>query len=176
MKNNKGFTLIEILAVIIILGIIMIIAIPSISRHIEETRKESYVTTIKNTVKSSGSIISNIDKSIINRETTYYVPIICIKTENGTPKSPYDDFDKAYIVAGWDGSSFSIYFYGRDKSGVGVSSLKKIDELTTNDIEKDISNESIMLNKRIGNTKSILILDEKDCKTINEVKTEEVSH
>ena len=42
MKNRKGFTLIEILAVIIIIGIIAIIAIPSISKYLNSSKDSTY--------------------------------------------------------------------------------------------------------------------------------------
>lgn len=41
-KNNKGFTLVELLAVIIILALIMVIAIPSILDTMNQARKESF--------------------------------------------------------------------------------------------------------------------------------------
>ena len=60
--NNKGFTLIEIIAVVIIIAILLIIAIPSVSRYIEESKQKAYVTTIKDTLVSAGSNLSSIDK------------------------------------------------------------------------------------------------------------------
>ncbi len=41
MKKNKGFTLVELLAVIVILAIIALIATPAILRVIEDSRKKS---------------------------------------------------------------------------------------------------------------------------------------
>ena len=169
MKNEKGFTLIEIMAVIIIIGILLLIAVPSVSKYIEESRQKAYVTTIKDTLASAGSNLSKIDKKIINKETTYYIPIKCIETENGIPKSPYDDFDNAYIVAGWENNGYGLYFYGRDKSGVGTKSLKKISDYDIDDIEKNIKREDISLDKTIGNTKKRMLLDDTDCSTVSDI-------
>ena len=46
-KNNKGFTLVELLAVIIILGIILAIAIPNIQNIIQQTRQKAYEAQIE---------------------------------------------------------------------------------------------------------------------------------
>lgn len=45
--NKKGFTLAELLAVIVIMGILMMVAIPSISRVIENSRKDAFVDIAK---------------------------------------------------------------------------------------------------------------------------------
>ena len=41
MTNKKGFTLVELLAVIVILGIIMTVSIPAISKWINRSKNES---------------------------------------------------------------------------------------------------------------------------------------
>ena len=46
-KNSKGFTLVELLAVIVIMGILMMVAIPAITRTIENSRKDSFVDIAK---------------------------------------------------------------------------------------------------------------------------------
>ena len=43
MKDRKGFTLVELLAVIVILAIIMIIAIPSVLNTLEIARKKTFI-------------------------------------------------------------------------------------------------------------------------------------
>lgn len=43
MRNNKGFTLVELLAVIIILGLLMVIATPSITKYISNARVKTYL-------------------------------------------------------------------------------------------------------------------------------------
>ena len=49
MKRSKknGFTLIELLAVIVILAILLAIAVPVVSRYITNSRRESYISAVK---------------------------------------------------------------------------------------------------------------------------------
>ena len=47
IKNIKGFTLVELLAVIVIMGILMMVAIPSVTRTIENSRKDTFVDIAK---------------------------------------------------------------------------------------------------------------------------------
>ena len=51
-KNNKGFTLVEILAVIVILGIIMTVALPTYSSIYNSIRLTTYLNNIK-TIKNA---------------------------------------------------------------------------------------------------------------------------
>ena len=47
MKNNKGFTLIEILAAVTILAIISTISVVAVTRYVEKTKVKSYETMYK---------------------------------------------------------------------------------------------------------------------------------
>ncbi len=47
MKNKKAFTLIELLAVIVILGVLLSIAIPQVSQYITNSKKEGFVSSAR---------------------------------------------------------------------------------------------------------------------------------
>ena len=85
MKNNKGFTLVETIAVIIILGIVLSIAVPSITNVVKSTNKnrmisdaETFISEVKEYVESD--TIGNTPK-----DNKY--KLVDIKTK--LSKSPY---------------------------------------------------------------------------------------
>ncbi len=118
-KHSKAFTLIELLAVIIILGVLMIVAIPAVTSYISESRKSSYATTAQNIVSGARTLVNSGKLQLYDIEATYYIPYDMVSTENGT-STPYGDFQEAYIVATYDGNGYDYYFTGYDTSKTGI--------------------------------------------------------
>ena len=56
--NNKGFTLIEVLSVLIIISLIMVIAVRSINKTVSLSKEESYKIMKTNIIKVSKSYIN----------------------------------------------------------------------------------------------------------------------
>ena len=46
-KNNKGFTLVELLVVIAIIGILAVVAVPSLFKNIDKAKASQVVTNVK---------------------------------------------------------------------------------------------------------------------------------
>ena len=143
-KKNKAFTLIELLAVIIILGVLMIIAIPSVTTYISNSRKSAYVNTAKEIVSGTRNLVNEGKLEMYDPNTTYYIPVSCIKTENGS-KTPYGEFetDGAYVGVTFDGNGYSYYWISNDTSGQGVKVLTPVNELDVDDIDSGIQSGEI---------------------------------
>ena len=106
--NNKGFTLVELLAVLIILTAIMGVAIPSISSSLERTKAkqnkakedmllsyaEEYITDHKNAVYNTLNT-KHIDKCYITTDLlSDYLPDGEIKNADGNDFNGYVLFTK----------------------------------------------------------------------------------
>ena len=161
MKNNKAFTLIELLAVIIILGILMIIAIPSVTSYISESRKSIYIDTAKELIGSARNVVNNGKLGMYDSGTTYYIPVQYLKTENGL-QSPYGDFTQAYIGITYDGKGYDYYWISTDETGQGIDRVTLGDKLDVYDIKSDLLDENIRKTVEttgIGGRDKILILN-----------------
>ena len=60
-KNNKAFTLIELLAVIVVLTIILLITVPAINEVIKNSRKEAFKNNVLNLFEAVKKLESNSD-------------------------------------------------------------------------------------------------------------------
>lgn len=153
MKNNKGFTLIEILAVVIILGILMIIAIPSVSEYISNSRDSSFITSAEKFIDAAIADINAREYLVTNPDYTYYIPTKCLQTDNGD-ESPYGTWEQSYVVVTYKNTKNYYYFVGRDSSDHGILLTNR--ELLKTDLIKT-GMTSIDTNVGIGGRTKIFI-------------------
>lgn len=109
MKNNKGFTLIEILAVVIILSILLLISIPAVTKTITSSRKDSFIENAKeeielvkgNLINESYAVEKHYNKD--EKPTTCKTPpkgyYTLIKTNDKTSKSVFGYPLTSYVIA-----------------------------------------------------------------------------
>lgn len=134
--NKKGFTLVELLAVIVILGVLMIVAIPAMSRYIENSRKDVYVNNAKRYISAArysllsdgytcnkGTSSVNCGISDVNGTTKVVVPVSLISIENDTGKSPWGktfDGTRAYVIVQQVSGKIVYKYKGCDSSNNGI--------------------------------------------------------
>lgn len=57
MNNNKGFTLIELIIVIVIIGMILVFAIPNVVRTTQKIKKEQMIEDGKNAIEKTRNYV-----------------------------------------------------------------------------------------------------------------------
>lgn len=67
--NKKGFTLVELLAVIVIMALLVAVAIPAVTRYLETARKGTYYDNVQAAV---GAVRNDITASIVSKSNSIY--------------------------------------------------------------------------------------------------------
>jgi len=90
-KNQKGFTLVELLAVIVILAILLAIAIPEVTKYITKSRKDGLVATAKDYADAvRKDATSEMYELPISTNDVTIISLDYIKIEKGGKKSSFN--------------------------------------------------------------------------------------
>lgn len=102
--NKKGFTLVELLAVIVVLAIVMGLAVVGISTVLENTRKSAFNSDANSYIQGARSLVNaDLASATLGLTTMYspkctgvttdtvYIPVAAIKLDSGG-KSPYGNW------------------------------------------------------------------------------------
>ena len=108
LKNQKGLTLIELLAVIVILGIIAAIAVPSIAGIIDNSKKDAHVANAQQMINATKLVIvAEPDlRNMTEKDDPIYVPLGYLIDEgyidafSDPDGGEYDGIDKKVIYQG----------------------------------------------------------------------------
>ena len=158
--NKKGFVLIEFLIALIIQGTLMLIAIPKSTKYIDDSKKDSYVSTVKILGGNAMNLALGGNLDLYDVDTTYYINTDCLSKEYSYT-SPYGDFVKAYIVVTFENEGYNYFFTGVDEEGNGVKDLINIRKLDTYDIKSNVSASDITTDRGIDNRSKIVIINDK---------------
>lgn len=134
----------------------MIIAIPSVTRYINESRRNAYVVTAKEYVLGVRNKVNSSELAFFDTDTTYYVPNKCVELESGGD-SPFGKFidGETYVVVTYDGDGYNYYWTSRDESNMGIY-LTYEGLLDTDKVQSDI--EMIRTDIGVGTRPKIKVL------------------
>ncbi len=83
--NKKGFTLVELLAVIVILGVLLMIAVPAIQNVIKKSKRNAFVDQAKLAVENVETMISVTDNvQMPSNSNTCVIKLKDIKLDRGS--------------------------------------------------------------------------------------------
>lgn len=123
--NKKGFTLVELLAVIVVLAIIMIIAIPSVMDSMNSARKGAFKIYVQ---KALGQAQTKYQSDLLLNDTTYKTVAISNAATRGVETTGYcytldilglrtggASKYSGYVIVTKDSSGSKNYFYATMK-------------------------------------------------------------
>ena len=119
-KNKHGFTLVELLAVVVILGIILAIAIPSIGSIVSANRKSAFVANLRLMVKTGDLLL--VQGTLTNLNTATAASVGGVVADFST-----------FAMAGTSSTTITINATGATGSkfaGCTTTSARAMDALT----------------------------------------------
>ena len=155
--NKKGFTLVELLAVIAILAILVLVAVPNVLSMFNKAKKDTFLTEAKNIFKESASkyISDNMHNS--NEGNIY------CKSETDS-KNPLDmDVGDTYYYIEKDNTGKTIKFVVWNSSGYVTKIVG--DNVMLNDVTNDNMTESSVKNITCNNVLTSLDVEPKLTRT-----------
>lgn len=169
--NKKGFTLVELLAVIVILAVLALVAMPNVTRLMNDSRKNAFITEVENFVtyaqtsytnsQISGTVPKGTDESLITgqifNDVSYdYYCVSYAKLVSGgfIQKSNGDNYKGIFeIYMPTDGTSTKTIIYMSNGNyqinGLSINKLanKSYEEKTTQTDYAFLNSSSLELSR-----------------------------
>ncbi len=137
----------------------MVIAIPSVTKYIIDSRSKSYIMIVKEHINGATVMVNTGEYDVYNEDVTYYMPGHCIKMENNSTSSPFAEWKHRYVAFKYTGTGFEYYWESTDEAGKGIEFTKE-SKITVKDLKSNI--EDVFPDKLIPGTGEILVLSD-DC-------------
>lgn len=138
--NTKAFTLIELLAVTVILGILLMIAVPNVTSYLSNSKKSLFIDDAKQNQSIVGNnIVFDRFKAPINKNDVTIVSVGLLEKENKKDSSsfgfPYLE-NKSYVavvnIGTLDNPIYDYYVALQDtgRNAIPLTNYSKVDENT----------------------------------------------
>ena len=159
-KSKKVMSIMTIASILVIIVALILIWT---TMFIDDNKDEEYVKNINSLITGAETMTKAEGNIFTDDRTTYYVSNKCI-TGKENVKSPYGEFDPAYVVIAFDCEKYSYYFTGRDEKGKGFVKFTKASDITVENLKKGIEKDDIKTNVGVGDRTKVVIIDGADCK------------
>ena len=154
MKNNRGFTLIELIAAITILSIIMLIAIPNILSVSIKSKNRTYVNDANKLVILAKYLFesdANIDKPTGTKCLVLTLNDLDRTELQKGPENGEYDLNKCYVVIKYESSKYVYYVQTQEKYDTnkykGIPLTKYNDLISSEDKNKFVFQDNGTSNK-----------------------------
>ena len=186
--HNKGFTLVELLAMLTVLAVLMIVAIPNISQILKNSRMNQVKMDARKMVDSAKIKISKDNKkTIIEKNKYYYIfSLDYLDTNDDIKKGPnggeYDKYSSFVIYNRSDGTPhYYVRLIEKKNNDYYVltkdsKNITEIDEITKKDstieVKKvnsisTVTKDDYKVNDPEYEGKIEIIIDEETCRNIS---------
>ena len=126
-KRRRGFTLIEILAVIVILGILLSFTIPNIVKQVKLAKEKAFFTSVSRQVENikADNVINNSDYCMYNYDDD--------NEKNG-------NIDKMYVLVHMEDNDliYSVYATKEGQKTINTYDFSKLNIDKSNEWEEEI--------------------------------------
>lgn len=143
-KKQKGFTLVELLAVMVILGIIMVIALPNVTGILSKNRNSTYIEDAKKLATTAEYKLRGSSTGIIKPTNGQCVIMNLAYLDNSEfEEPPYGGEylkNKSYVVIKKNGAEFEYYVQLLEQIEAGKN-LRGISLMKSTDLYKDGATE-----------------------------------
>lgn len=121
-KRRRGFTLIEILAVIVILGILLSFTIPNIIKQVKLAKEKAFFTSVSRQVENikADNVINNSDYCMYNYD-------------DDTEKN--DNIDNMFVIVYMEDNDLKYSVYAT-KENLKTINIKDFGKINANDSSK----------------------------------------
>ena len=155
--NNKGYTLIEILAVMILIAVVSTIAVISVSSHIDYSKKSTFATSARQYIEKVSEARAKDKLHDIKSGEALVIPIERYKIDTSDDfTTPYGSLllDNCYVVMTNNNNHYSFYVFMVDEKKKGIVGV----EYSKIDSDSVVDNvESVIGFSNINNSSQIVV-------------------
>lgn len=136
--KDKGFTLVELLGVLVILSIIMLIAVPNVISIMDKNKKDIYISDAK---KMVAAVQYELSKKSAYPEGSCYVKLSALSNiDLGESPNKGSYKDESYIVVTKESNVYTYTIYLTDGNmninGITLSALKRSSVMTGDNLDE----------------------------------------